>query len=124
MSLYGLFAVGLTAILTAVANLLLRGGVLRAGGLSLSPETFADQAIALSKEPLFVLGVFLYGAAAVVWFHVISFEELSISYPILVGMTFILVGLGSITLFEEQMSWLKLVGMVTILGGIFMAARA
>ncbi len=78
----------------------------------------------LGKEPIFVLGVFLYGAAAVVWFHVISFEELSMSYPILVGMTFILVGLGSITLFEEQMSWLKLVGMVTILGGIFMAARA
>ena len=124
MSLYGLFAVGLTAILAAVANLLLRGGVLRAGGLSLSPEAFADQAIALSKEPIFVLGVFLYGAAAVVWFHVISFEELSVSYPMLIGMTFILVGLGSVTLFGEQMSWLKFAGMVTILGGIFMAARA
>ena len=124
MSLYGLFAVGLTAILTAVANLLLRGGVLRAGGLSLSPETFVDQFIALCKEPIFVLGVFLYGAAAVVWLRVISFDELSTSYPILVGMTFILVGLGSITLFEEQMSSLKLVGMATILGGIFVVTRA
>ncbi len=124
MSVQGLFAVGLAAVFTATANLFLRGGVLRAGGLSLSPATFVGQAIVLGKDPIFVLGVILYGAAAIVWFHLISFEELVTSYPILLGMTFILVGLGSVTLFDEQMSWLKFAGMVTILGGIFMVARS
>lgn len=124
MSVQGLFAVGLAAVLTATANLFLRGGVLRAGGLSLSPATFVDQAIVLGKDPIFVLGVILYGAAAIVWFHLISFEELVTSYPILLGITIILVGLGSVGFYDERMPWLKLLGMAIILGGVVMAARA
>lgn len=124
MTISGLLLVGLTAVLQSAANLLLRGGVLRAGGLSFSSPRVTDQAVALASEPMFVIGVFLYGAAAVVWFSVLSVEDLSRSYPMLVGLSFIIVGAGAALFFSEQISWQKLAGMSTILVGILLVARA
>jgi len=55
----------------------------------------------LGKQPLFLSGVFLYGLSALIWFSVISSEQLSTAYPILVSMTFILVTAGSVVFFHE-----------------------
>jgi hypothetical protein len=44
---------------------------------------------------MFMLGAILYGVSAVIWFSIISTEQLSTAYSILVSMTFILVTGGS-----------------------------
>ena len=124
MSLRGLLLVGLAAALTAIANLLLRGGVIRGGGLSFVRADVLGQALSLLGEPMFVAGVVFYGAAAVVWFSVISVEFLAASYSVLVGLTFVLVGLGAVIFYDELISPQKLLGMATILGGIFLIVRA
>ena len=124
MTIRGLFLVGAAALLTAVANLLLRGGVLQFGEFSLSLDRMKGQLIALGTQPMFVSGVVFYGLAALVWFSVVSIEELSISYPILVGLTFMLVALGATTFFNETLSWQKFIGMAMILSGIIVIARA
>ena len=123
MSLRGFYLVVFSAILTAAANLFLRGGVLRFGEFSLAPDRIRNDLIHLCMEPLFVTGVILYGLAAIVWFSVISIEDLSTSYPILVGMVFILVAAGSIYFFRESFAWQKVLGMMLILGGITVIAR-
>lgn len=119
-----LLLVFISALLTAVANLALRGGVLGAGGLSLSPNLFLVQMGALLKQPLFVIGVLFYGIAAIVWFAALSLENLTTSYPILVGMTFVMVGLGAVVFYGEFISAQKLAGIATILLGIALVARA
>ena len=116
--------IALSAITTAVANLLLRAGVLKAGGLSLSLDRFWSDALALGAQPLFVLGFICYGIAAVLWFSVLSRADLSISYPVLVGLTFVLVVAGSVAVFHESLPWDKVVGMVLILAGVALVARA
>lgn len=116
--------IALSAITTAVANLLLRAGVLKAGGLSLSLDRFWSSALALGAQPLFVLGFICYGIAAVLWFSVLSRADLSVSYPVLVGLTFVLVVSGSLVVFHESLPWDKVVGMVLILAGVALVARA
>jgi multidrug transporter EmrE-like cation transporter len=107
-----------------MANLLMRGGLLRAGGLTLSLDLAAEQMRALGRQPMFVVGVLLYGVAAIVWFRVISTEELSTSYPLLVSLTFVLVTAGAVVFFHEPISWQKLLGIGVIFIGILLVANA
>lgn len=124
MTFRGLLLVGIAALLTALANLLLRGGVLRFGEFSLSPDRITAGLVGLASQPVFMAGVVFYGLAAIVWFSAISVEDLSTSYPVLVGLTFVLVASGAVFFFQEAFSIQKLFGMMLILGGIFVVARA
>jgi multidrug transporter EmrE-like cation transporter len=124
MSVQGFFFVTLAALLTVVSNLMLRTGVSKAGGFVPSLETLLANLMQLARQPLVVTGVFLYGTASLVWFRVISTENLNSSYPVLVGTTFILVTFGATILFREPVSWLKVIGLALILLGILLASRS
>jgi multidrug transporter EmrE-like cation transporter len=124
MSVRGLGLIVLVAFLQVGGNLLLRAGVLGAGGLSLHPGTFLADLRRLLLNPVFDLGVFLYGAASVIWFGVVSSEDLSSSYPVLVALSFIFVTVGAVVLFQETVSWQKTVGVFILLIGILMVATA
>ncbi len=108
----------LAAAATAVANLSLRAGVVRAGGFDLSRW----QAVAL--QPLFVFGVVFYGLAALIWFRVLSIAQITTSYPVLVSLTFLLVSAGSYWFFREQLTAGKIAGMCVIIAGIFLVTRS
>ncbi len=124
MSARGLVLLLSSALATVAANLLLRAGVLRAGGFRLEGSGLVRQALALAFQPLFIAGVLFYILAAVVWFAVISMEQLSTAYPMLVSLTFVLVTTGAVLFFQEIVSWQKAVGIAIILIGIVLVARA
>ncbi|ANG62488.1 hypothetical protein A8C75_08290 [Marinobacterium aestuarii] len=123
MNTTGMLLIALSAIMTGAANLLLRAGVLKFGDFSLAANRIIDGLIGLSLQPLFMLGMLFYGLAAIVWFSALSKLELSIGYPILVGLTFVLVASGSSLFFGEVLSAQKLLGMAMILGGIAVIAH-
>ena len=124
MTRSGLVLLISSALCTVGANLLLRGGILRAGGFTLSLERVKDQVVGLCRQPMFVIGVFLYGVAAIIWFRVLSTEDLSLSYPLFVSLTFVLVTLGAAYFFREQISWQKALGISVILAGFILTVRA
>jgi multidrug transporter EmrE-like cation transporter len=124
MTTRGLGLVVLSALLTVVSNLMLRGGVTRAGGLALSLNTLAGDLLKLAAQPLFITGLVMYGTAALVWFSVLSTENLNTSYPLLVSLTFILVTFGATMFYREPISWQKVLGIGVILTGIILIARA
>lgn len=124
MTTRGLFLVFIAAMMTAAGNLMMREGVARAGGLSLTATRFARDMSALLREPLFDVGVALYGLASVVWFAIVSTERLNSSYPLLVSMTFVLVTVGATILFREPLSWQKIIGIAVILLGIIAVSTA
>lgn len=119
MSLQGLGLVAFSALLTSAANLLFRAAMNDTRNLSHSAIVSR-----LLQWPPFYLGWFFYGMAAMLWFRVLKTEPLSSSYPILMGLTFIVVSTGAIILFSEQVSFMKILGMTVILFGIFLVARA
>jgi len=122
MTSRGLLLTFAAALLTVGANLMMRSGVVRAGGLKLAGATLVPQLLRMAREPMFVGGAFFYILSALVWFSVISTEQLSTAYPILVSLTFLLVTGGSVLFFHESVSTLKAVGLLIILGGIWIVA--
>ncbi len=109
---------------TAVANIMLRRGVLNAGSPSMAPAHLKTSMVALAHQPMFVVGVLLYGLAALIWFQVLSMAPLSISYPLLVALTFLLVTAGAIVTFHESVTVQKIAGIIVILVGIILVSRA
>ena len=119
LSLFGIALVIISAILTSAANLLFRSSLSGSANLSLS-GTF----LRLLHSPPFYVAWTLYLLAAGVWFRVLKTEPLSSSYPILMGLSFVMVSLGAVKLFSEGMSVMKVVGMAIILLGMVLVARA
>ena len=119
MSATGLVLVLVTAVLTMAANLLLRVGIVAAGGFSFGglAETVRGL-VALFMEPRFLLGFVLYFVASVVWFRVVATERLSVAYPLLVSCTFTLVTAGAVVAFGESLTRRQVLGLLVILAGI------
>lgn len=123
MSRYGLWLIGVSALLTVAANLLLRIGITKSGAFNASDGNALSIIMNLSMHPVFLLGVFFYGLAGLVWFRVVATEPLSLAYPILVGITFVMVSAGAVTLFNEPFGLIKLIGVLLILVGIIVASQ-
>ncbi len=119
----GLWLILLTAVLQSGANLLLRKGLLLAGGFPSQLSDLWPGLLRLAKQPMFDIGFILYGLSALVWFRAISTLQLSTAYPMLVAMSFIFVTIGAILLFQEPFTWRKAVGAVIIVAGIFLMGK-
>jgi multidrug transporter EmrE-like cation transporter len=114
----------LSAFCAVAANVLLRGILLRSGGLSFSPSQLVSQLLGLVLQPAFMAGLICYGTATLVWMLVLSKENLSVSYPLLITLNFLLATLGGVLLFNEPMSWMKAFGFGLILIGIIVVSRS
>jgi multidrug transporter EmrE-like cation transporter len=124
MTRHGLLMVVFSALCTVVANLMIRAGILSAGGFNLSLNTLKSQTSVLVRQPLFLGGFIIYAVAAIIWFRVLSTENLSTSYPLLISLTFLLVTVGASFFFHEQISLQKVLGLTIILAGIVVVASA
>lgn len=124
MTTQGLVLVCVSALLTVAANLLLRNGLLEAGPFGVAIGGVTAAAARIIRQPTFLLGVLFYGAAALVWFAVVSRESLSISYPLLVSLTFVLVTAGAMIFFNEQVNAQRITGIAIILAGVVVVARS
>jgi multidrug transporter EmrE-like cation transporter len=113
-----------SALLTACANLMMRHGLVLAGGLSIQGDGLPGLMLRLARQWTFVLGLTAYALAALVWFRVLSVAQVSTSYPILVGLTFVMVSVGAVLWFRESINFLKAVGVAVILAGIVLVAKA
>jgi len=113
-----------SALLTVCANLMMRHGLVLAGGLNMQGDGILGLMLRLAKQWTFALGLLAYALAALVWFRVLSVAEVSTSYPVLVGLTFVMVSVGAVLWFRESISLLKVVGMAVILAGIVLVTRA
>ncbi len=122
MTLQGIVLIVVAAGMTVAGNLMMREGVVRAGGVSLQMSTLVAELLKLMRQPMLVVGVLLYGLASVVWFRVISTENLNSSYPLLVSITFLFVTLGATVFFREPLGLQKVLGIIAILIGIALIA--
>jgi multidrug transporter EmrE-like cation transporter len=125
LSVQALAGIVIAAVVTAVANVMIRAGIERFGGFS--PASVADvawQFLNLLLQPLFFVGFLLYFAAALVWFRTIAIAPLTVAYPLMVSLTFILVTLGAMLLWGEPMTVLKLVGLIAIILGIALVSAS
>ena|ERR1043166_8875168 len=119
LSVESIIGIVAAALATAVSNLLIRAGIERQGGFKPSGVVdLASQFFGLLLQPLFLIGFLLYFAAALIWFRTIATAPLTVSYPLLVSLTFVTVTLGAVSIWGEPLTASKLIGLGLIIAGI------
>jgi multidrug transporter EmrE-like cation transporter len=71
-------------------------------------------------RPTILAGVAAYGASQLLWITLLRVIDLSLAYPLQVGLNFILIMLVAWSWFKEPISLGKIAGAALIFGGIVM----
>lgn len=112
-----------SVLLNVTGNILLKKGVLAMGGVSGEKTKLLTELTKAAFTPQIIIGLALYGLSFVIWLRVLTFNDLSKSYPIFAAIVFLFTTAGSALFLSESVSILRIVGMVIILSGIYIVAR-
>jgi multidrug transporter EmrE-like cation transporter len=78
--------------------------------------------VSLASSPWVWIAMAMAGLAFIAWMVVLKRIPLSFAYPF-VSLTFPLVAIGSVFIFDEKVNPLQMVGLVLILAGVAMHVR-
>lgn len=106
------------------ANILLKKGVLVFGGISGKSANLLPELLKAATTPLIWIGLTLYGLSFLIWLRVLSFNDLSRAYPIFATIVFLMTTVGSIKFLNEEVSVIRIVGIIVMLVGIYIVARS
>lgn len=115
---------GTSVLINVTANILLKKGVISFGGISSDKSQLVSGILRAATNPFILVGLVLYGTSFVIWLRVLSFNDLSKSYPIFASMVFLLTTLGSIRFLDESVSATRIIGIIIMLVGIFVVAKS
>jgi len=121
MSFFQLLLTSVTFNVTA--NILLKTGVKSIGGISGNKASLITELTKAATSPFIIGGLMLYGLSFVIWLRVLTFNDLSRAYPIFATIVFLLTTLGSVIFLKENVSLLRIAGMIIMLLGIYVVAR-
>jgi len=113
-----------SVIFNVTANILLKKGVVSVGGVSGDKSHLIGDLTKAVFSPYIIVGLVLYGLSFLVWLRVLSFNDLSRSYPIFASIVFLFTTIGSIIFLKESVSMVRIVGIIVILSGIYIVARS
>ena len=105
------------------ANILLKTGVKSFGGISGQKAKIFEELTRAAINPFIIFGLGLYGLSFVIWLRVLTFNDLYRAYPIFATIVFMLTTIGSVVFLKETVSLLRLLGIIIMLLGIYIAAR-
>jgi len=106
------------------ANILLKKGVLAFGGISGQKAHIIPELLKAAVTPYLWLGLALYGLSFLIWLRVLSFNDLSRAYPIFAAVVFLFTTIGSLLFLKENISLLRVLGIVIIISGIYVVAHS
>lgn len=122
MSFYQLLIISVTFNVTA--NILLKKGVIGFGGISGDKAKILLELSKAIANPFVIVGLALYGLSFLIWLRVLTFNDISKSYPIFATCVFLFTTVGSIRFLNEDVSATRIIGMMVMLAGIFIVARS
>ncbi|WAC06563.1 MAG: EamA family transporter [Thermodesulfobacteriota bacterium] len=113
-----IFMIFAAVALGVVGQVSLKKGMLLSGsaGLNLS-------LIKVIFTPYIFLGLVLYGIAMFLWLSILSRVDLSYAYPML-SLSYVFIVLASWLIFNENLSFLRLMGVLCICLGVIMVGRS
>lgn len=109
---------GLAIIFNAVANILMKIGVLRVDD---TPNIFSNAWKSIS-QPAILAGIIFFVSALICYLYALSKLNLSVAYPIMTSMGFLVVILASWAFLKESITTIQIAGFVFIIMGVWMAA--
>lgn len=114
---YFIFAVAI--VLNALANILMKAGALN------PKETTGITAVVLNMvlNPLIIAGLVCFALALAAYNYVLIKTDLSVAYPLMTSIGYVIVILASWLFFKETLSFFQIIGIVLIVTGVWMVAR-
>lgn len=111
-----------TILFTVYGQLILKWRIASYGAL---PEMLSDKLLFLVKllfDPYIFSGFASAFIASFFWMAAMTKFELSFAYPFMSG-AFVLVFIFSVFLFNEPVTWQKVLGLILIVAGIIVTSR-
>lgn len=108
----------ISVFMGSAGQIILKIGANKLGDFNLSIGTFFQSIWIILKSPTIMIGLVLFGLSFLAWIKVLTKSELSQAYP-LVSLSYIIIGLVSPILFNEQLTIQKIMGMGAIVLGVF-----
>ena len=119
----GYFYIFGTLFFTVYGQIVLKWRINEVGTL---PESITDKVIFLVKllfDPWIFSGFFAAFIASFFWMAAMTKFDISYAYPFMSG-AFVLVFLLSVLLFQEPVTWQKIIGLIFIVTGIIITSRS
>jgi len=118
MGIYIILA--LAIILNALANILMKVGMMRQGESSGSPLLMAKAALV---NPVLFAGVVSFALALIAYSYVLSKINLSIAYPVMTSLGYVIVIIASWIFLKEHITLIQIIGFTFIIAGVWMVAQ-
>ena len=112
----------LGVLLNAVAQLLLKQGMLLIGSLEMTVSALTAAAPKLLASPFIWAGLLSYVVSVAVWLIVLSRVDVSYAYP-MVGLGYVFATAVAWGVFHENVSAMRVLGMLVVCAGIYIIAR-
>lgn len=124
MPFYTMLLIGFTVSAAVVSQLIFKQWVSAIGSLSFSISGVIDIFAKILKSPLMIGGLILYALGFLAWIFLLSRTSLSLVYPVILSANIILVLSLSHFFFNETLGMTQMIGVATILIGIFLVFTA
>ncbi len=106
-------------VFNAVANILIKVGMMRCP----KSENLYLMAKSALFHPAIIGGIICFVIALGGYSYTLSKLNLSIAYPIMTSLGYLIVVVVSCLLLHETITWYQLIGFFLIIGGVWMVAR-
>ena len=110
-------------LLNAAAQLLLKAGTNHIGAFAFTPENVLPIGLRLAGEPFVLGGLACYVVSVLIWIMALSRVEVSIAYPML-SIGYVVNAAAAWYLFGEAVTAQRMIGIATIIVGVFIVARS
>ena len=112
------------AILMVLSNTLLKHSLT---GSSIKWEgkliDWICQIILLFKKPIMWCALSVFISANLMWLFILSSQKMNIAYPLQITLVFIISTTFTMYIFGEKLNYSGVLGLIAILGGIFLLIR-
>jgi multidrug transporter EmrE-like cation transporter len=110
-------------LLNAAAQLLLKAGTNSIGAFGFTADNVVPVGMKVASNPFIVGGLACYAISVVVWIMALSRVEVSLAYPML-SIGYVINAVAAWYLFGEALTAQRMVGIGTIVVGVFLVARS
>ncbi len=105
------------------SQLLLKAGMNRIGTFQFTLANLWPVFWQVSASPYIILGTLGFVLGLVIWLMVLSRTEISVAYPMM-SIGYIITSVGAYYFFQENLSPLRIAGIVSIMFGVYLISRS
>lgn len=109
----------LAIIFNATANILMKLGAKQMGSVGVN----LDSVKAFVTNPFIWAGLVSFGLALMFYTYVLTKMNLSVAYPLITSLGFLIVVSFSVFYLHESVNWMHMLGLVLVLAGLFLITQ-